>query len=257
VRIALLGRFPRVDSVAWKLELAEGLVDAGHELGFAYTKSALADQVGAGLREFGFDALARYRRARAGGGGSGGPTLPEWAAARGIPVMRHRAVGDPELLAELRSFAPDLMILAGAEIVPASLLKVPRRGVVNPHYALLPRYRGMNVAEWSVFHDDPVGVTVHMVDPGIDTGDILEREIVPVEPGDTLESIRAKQQRLSARLLLRAVEGIERGTAAPIPQQPEEGRQFYRMHHLLRRHVERKLASGEYAPAGELISPLG
>ena len=50
----------------------------------------------------------------------------------------------------------------------------------QPHYGLLPRYRGMNVTEWSIYYDDPVGVTVHAVDPGIDTGEILLQETLTV-----------------------------------------------------------------------------
>lgn len=252
MRVALLSRYPRVDTARWKLGLVRGIREAGHETTVVYTRSALADQVRAGLREFGLDAWARYRQARrqAPGGPRPDPeseSVRDWAKRRGVPVLLHRRIGDPELLEELRALAPDLIVLAGADIVPAPLLELPPLGAINPHYGLLPGYRGMNVAEWSVFCNEPVGVTVHYVDPGIDTGDILEREPVAVEPGDTLLSIRAKQQKLAQRLLLRAVERIDAGTAERMPQALEEGRQFYRMHPALRQAVARSLESGRYA----------
>ena len=143
------------------------------------------------------------------------------------------------------------MLLAGADIVPAKLLEIPRLGVLNPHYALLPHYRGMNVAEWSIFHDDPVGVSVHYVDAGIDTGDIAARRALLVDAGDTLESIRTKQQQLAVALLTEAVDGLAGGEGTRVGQRPHEGRQFYRMHPALRRRVEAKL-HGDYAWLGRV-----
>jgi methionyl-tRNA formyltransferase len=100
----------------------------------------------------------------------------------------------------------------------------------------------MNVTEWSVFHGDPVGVTVHLVDAGIDTGDILLKEEIPVEPGDTFERLRTKHQEVATRLLVDAAIGLRDGTAHRTPQRAEDGRQYYRMHPLLRGVAEARLA---------------
>lgn len=260
MRVALISRYPRVDSAAWKRALAEGLEAVGAELAIFYTRSGLGDQLEAGLREFGAVGTARRyldarMKTRTSGPAAGGEsalaqalgTLGAWADERGVPVRRFRRISDPELISSLRAFAPELAILAGADIVPAELLEVPRAGTLNPHYGLLPRYRGMNVAEWSVYNDDPVGVSVHLVDPGIDTGDILGRAAIAVKGSDTLETIRANQQRLSAELLLEAAGQAGGGWPERRAQEPEEGRQYYRMHPRLRRVVERKLADGSYA----------
>ena len=126
------------------------------------------------------------------------------------------------------------------------MLEEPRVATVNAHYGLLPRYRGMNVTEWSIYHDDPIGVTVHVVDTGIDTGDVLLREEIDAAPGDTLAALRPKHQDAAQRLLRVAVALLGAGEAGRIQQRPEEGRQFYRMHPLLRGIVEEKLADGRY-----------
>jgi methionyl-tRNA formyltransferase len=139
-------------------------------------------------------------------------------------------------------------ILVGADLVPAPVLAVPRLGTINAHYGLLPAYRGMNVTEWSVLRGDPVGVTVHLVDAGVDTGDILLQEQIAIEPGETFASLRRKHQEVAARLLVAAALELRDGSARPRAQAPEEGRQYYRMHPLLRERVERKLASGAYRP---------
>ena len=100
-------------------------------------------------------------------------------------VPRHHGVrlDEAKTIEWTRALAPDLLVLVGADIVPRPLLEIPRLGSLNPHYGLLPRYRGMNVTEWSIYHDDPVGVTVHAVDPGIDTGPIHLRRTIAVKPG--------------------------------------------------------------------------
>ena len=140
------------------------------------------------------------------------------------------------------------MVLVGADLVPASMLAVPPLGTINPHYGLLPAYRGMNVTEWSVYRGDPVGVTIHLVDPGVDTGPILLREEIALDPGETLVSLRRRHQELAARLLVEAAVQLRDGTARPREQAIEEGRQYYRMHPSLRRVAEARLRA--QAPAG-------
>jgi methionyl-tRNA formyltransferase len=128
---------------------------------------------------------------------------------------------------------------------------------LNAHYGLLPRYRGMNVTEWSVYHDDPLGVSVHWVDPGIDTGAIVLREPITVMPGETLAELRTKHQQAAARLLVEASRLAFAGSGQGRAQRPEEGQQYYRMHPELRLAVERKLARGEYRWAGASRGELG
>ncbi len=247
MKAILVTRYPRVDTPAWKRTLAQGLIDAGVEVGVLASRAALRDQVEAGLREFGpADVLGRYLSLRGRGARDQAPAAPPlsgWAAERGLATLECRRLGDPDAIAALRAENPDLLALTGADIVPASVLAVPRIGTINAHYGLLPAYRGMNVTEWSVYHGAPVGVTVHLVDPGIDTGDILEREEIAIEPGETFETLRAKHQSVAGRLLLKAALALRDGVAERTPQRPEEGRQYYRMHPELRRIAEARLAA--------------
>jgi folate-dependent phosphoribosylglycinamide formyltransferase PurN len=256
MRAVLVSRYPRVDTPLWKRRVAESLLDAGVELAVLYSRASLADQARAGLRQDGFrGVVARYAALRGRGARRPGAdraraeatdaeqtrSLAEWAAERGIPVVRARRLDDDGALGALRALAPDLLVLAGADLVPAATLETPRLGTINPHYGLLPAYRGMNVTEWSVYRGDPVGVTVHLVDPGIDTGDILAREEIAVAPGETFSSLRAKHQEVAARLLVSAALALRDGTAQRTPQAPADGRQYFVMHPALRRVAERRL----------------
>jgi folate-dependent phosphoribosylglycinamide formyltransferase PurN len=249
MRVVLLTRYPRVDTPAWKRDLAERLLEDGHELAVVYSRSRFGDQLRAGLKEFGPDLARRYAHLRRGcldDGSSAPVSLAALARDRGVPVSLHRCLGDRDCLERLRSLNPDLLVLAGADIVPASVLDIPRLGALNGHYGLLPRYRGMNVTEWSIYYDDPVGVSVHYVDAGIDTGDIIACEPVKVAPGDRLEDLRAKHQRACSRLLARACALIAAGEQDVTPQRPADGKQFYRMHPELQKVVEAKLSGGSY-----------
>jgi methionyl-tRNA formyltransferase len=251
VHVALLSRYPRVDSLSWKRRLAARLLDAGATVSVVYSRSSLAEQLRAGLREFGMDAVRRYvdlrptSRERPSAPETS-ETLASWALERGCRVLRFHSLRDPECVAGLAELGPDLIVLAGADIVPRAVIDVPRLGVINPHYALLPRIRGMHAGEWSVYLDERAGVTVHFVDAGIDTGDILKRGHVLVEQGDTLDTMREKQRQLSAELLYEATLEIGEGRCVRIPQAPDEGKQYYRMHPALRARTEAKLADGKY-----------
>jgi len=241
VRAALVSRYPRVDTPAWKRSVAQGLRDAGVELAVLYSRATLPDQVRAGFEQDGIGIVRRYLALRRGDAPTGGPpaqTLAAWAREREVPVAGVRRLGDP---APVRRLAPDLLVLVGADLVSAAVLDVPALGTINAHYGLLPAYRGMNVTEWSVLRGDPVGVTIHLVDAGVDTGAILLQEEIPVVAGETFATLRRKHQDLAARLLVAAALQLRDGTARPRPQAPDEGRQYYRMHPALRRRAEERL----------------
>ena len=246
MRVALLARYPRVDTVGWKRHLVSELRETGMDVSIAYTRASLADQARAGLKEFGPKILSRYASARHEGEGKKALPLSEWARIQGIDVIHHPGSPNAEFATALSRLHPDIVVLAGADIVPRTVLEVPRIGTLNPHYGLLPRYRGMNVAEWSIYQDDPVGVSVHFVDEGIDTGDIAARATIQVEAGDELADVRAKQQRLSAVLLCKVIASIADGTVDRTPQRLDEGRQYYRMHPALLVEVQRKLSEHRY-----------
>jgi folate-dependent phosphoribosylglycinamide formyltransferase PurN len=255
MRVAIVSRFPHFDVPRWKRDICEGLCDRGAELMILYSRAGVGDHLfGAGRALL--DSPARVRgglaasRAPAEGARRSVPrrsdSLAGWARRRGIPVATHRRLGDQGCVADLRAFGPDVAVLLGADIVPAAVLEIPRVGTVNAHFGLLPCYRGMNVTEWSIYHDDPVGVSLHVVDPGIDTGDILATAEVEVRAGMGLDAIRAAQRQLASEMLRQAIEEFAHGRVGRVPQSSAEGRQYYRMHPLLLDQVERRLERGEY-----------
>jgi methionyl-tRNA formyltransferase len=241
VRAVLLSRYPRVDTMPWKQRVGTGLLDAGEDVAVAYTDASVLDQALAGVRAEGVEVVRRYLSLRGGthADGERARSLAEWAAEHGVPVSHIKRLNDPEALRRLK---PDIVVLVGAAIVPAEILTVPRLGTINAHYGLLPQYRGMNVTEWSVLRGDPVGVTVHLVDAGIDTGASLLQRRIPIARGETFATLRRKHQDAAAELLVQAAIQLRDGTALPQAQHPDDGRQYYRMHPAVQRVAEAQLA---------------
>jgi folate-dependent phosphoribosylglycinamide formyltransferase PurN len=177
----------------------------------------------------------------------------------GIQTLDVDSLESPEALEAIAKLRPDLFVFAGGAILRAPLLSIPRLGTLNAHMGLLPFYRGMNVAEWAAFHGDPVGCSVHLIDRGIDTGDILCVRPVALDGIRTVTALRDRVDESQMALLSETVRFVVRtGTLPPgRSQAPGEGRQFFRMHGDLLQALERELSST--APAsepGEALSAL-
>ena len=101
--------------------------------------------------------------------------VKEKALEMGIPVYQPVKVREPEFVKTLADLAPDvIVVVAFGQILPKSILEIPRYGCVNIHASLLPKYRGAGPIQWSVIHGDPeTGVTTMLMAEGLDTGDML------------------------------------------------------------------------------------
>jgi methionyl-tRNA formyltransferase len=151
----------------------------------------------------------------------------------------------------LRELATDLTILAGTPIIRAPVLEVPRIGTLNAHQGELPRFRGMNVIEWSIFEGAAPTITIHFVDPGVDTGDIVAEERIPLQPGDTLAAVKQRAGEQQVEMLARVAAQALAGTLSRRPQRVQDGQQYFIMHPKLRTIAEKRLQQRLHRPAGE------
>ncbi len=131
-----------------------------------------------------------------------------------------RIRGNDALRARLEAIEPDaIVVVAYGRIVPPWMLGLPRLGCINLHGSLLPNYRGAAPIQWAVAHGDAVtGVTTMLLEEGLDTGPMLERAELPVEPEATAEKLFVKLAELGAPLLVSTLDGLEAGTLKPVPQ---------------------------------------
>lgn len=101
-----------------------------------------------------------------------------------------------ETISEIRELAPDIIISAFfAYILKAEIIDIPKLGCINMHQGYLPKNRGCHENVWPILDASPAGVTIHYIDDGIDTGDIIAQRIVPVEAVDTAGSLHRKLTR--------------------------------------------------------------
>ncbi len=142
------------------------------------------------------------------------------ALAKGLPVFQPEKIRDRSSLEVLKSFHPDLMVVvAYGQILSPAVLAIPPRGSVNVHGSLLPKYRGAApIARALLEGESRTGVTTMLLDAGMDTGPILLTAETGVEESDTLGTLHDRLASMGAYLLLQTLDGLEKGTITPLPQ---------------------------------------
>jgi hypothetical protein len=170
--------------------------------------------------------------------------LREVGRFHGFPVVVCLDQNAADSIARLREWAPDLIIFTGGNILRKPLLAVPRLGALNVHLGLLPEIRGMSSPEWSLLKQIPLGITIHYIDGGIDTGPILQRSEFP--DAKRCGSLRELRNRLIAFGIEQAgnvVSALDRGevSATPQPDQDKDN-QFFVMHEGLQTQAAERLA---------------
>lgn len=152
------------------------------------------------------------------------PSPVKAAADPSVPLAQPETLKTPEGRAELAAWHPDvLVVVAYGLILPQAALDIPRLGCVNVHASLLPRWRGAAPIERALLAgDETTGVTIMLMDEGLDTGPTLLQRQVAIDPVDTGASLRARLAALGAPLLLEALEGLASGALQARPQ-PAEG----------------------------------
>ena len=152
------------------------------------------------------------------------PSAVKAATESTVPVAQPATLRSPEDREQLASWRPDvLVVVAYGLILPKAALEIPRLGCLNVHASLLPRWRGAAPVERALLAgDEMTGVTIMLMEEGLDTGPILSQQAVAIDPHDTGASLRAKLALSGGPLLLEALDGLAAGTLQPRPQ-PAEG----------------------------------
>jgi len=146
--------------------------------------------------------------------------VKELAFRHGLPVLQPEKVKEEVFQEEMRGLQPDLfVVVAYGQIFPKSLLDIPKRGAVNVHASLLPRYRGAAPIARAILEGEEVtGVTTMAMDEGMDTGDILLQAEVPIGTEVTCEILHDRLAAVGAQLLTKTLEKMKAGEIRPVPQ---------------------------------------
>lgn len=149
--------------------------------------------------------------------------VKEVAMKYNLPVYQPKKVREPEFVEVLRGLKPDVMVVAAfGQIISKEILEMPKYGCINVHASLLPAYRGAAPIQWAVINGDKEsGVTIMQMDEGIDTGDMIEKVVVPIAEDETGGSLFDKLSQAGAKLCVKVLQDLEDGKAVR-EKQPEE-----------------------------------
>ena len=177
--------------------------------------------------------------------------VKETALKYNLPVYQPKKVREPEFVELLRSLKPDVMVVAAfGQIITKEILEMPKYGCINVHASLLPAYRGAAPIQWAVIYGDKEsGVTIMQMDEGIDTGDMIEKAVVPIAEDETGGSLFDKLRHTGAKLCVKVLKDLEEGTAVR-EKQPEESTTPYA------KMIDKKMGEVDWKKSAKEIEQL-
>lgn len=177
--------------------------------------------------------------------------VKEVAMKYNLPVYQPKKVREPEFVEVLRGLKPDVMVVAAfGQIISKEILEMPKYGCINVHASLLPAYRGAAPIQWAVINGDKEsGVTIMQMDEGIDTGDMIEKVVVPIAEDETGGGLFDKLSQAGAKLCVKVLQDLEDGKAVR-EKQPEESTTPYA------RMIDKKMGSIDWEKPAKEIEQL-
>lgn len=147
--------------------------------------------------------------------------FPELLASYKIKNLYYiNDVNAPSFTEKLKELKPDLIVVSiFSQILKKGIINIPTMGCINVHPSLLPKYRGPNPYFWVLHNKEKeTGVTIHYVNEGIDSGNIIASRVMPVTTADTEYSLRRKTAKIAPHFLLEIIKMFEEGRVSSLPQ---------------------------------------
>ena len=148
------------------------------------------------------------------------PPVKEKALEHNLPVYQPVKVREASVVAEIEAMNPDaIVVVAFGQILPESILNIPKYGCINVHASLLPKYRGAAPMQWAIIDGEKeTGITTMYMAKGLDTGDMILKATTPIGPKETGETLHDRMSVMGGPLIIETLKQIEAGTAPRIKQ---------------------------------------
>ena len=149
------------------------------------------------------------------------PPIKDFALSNNIPVYQPSTLKDKSLFNNIETLNPDIIIVvAYGQLLPKEIINFPRYKCVNLHASLLPKFRGAAPINWALIRGEiETGITTMLMDEGLDTGDILLQEKIPITSEDNAMTLHDKLSQLGAQKILETIEGLDKGEITSIQQE--------------------------------------
>lgn len=164
--------------------------------------------------------IAQPDRPSGRGGQISVPAVKAAALELGLPIFQPEKIKSEDGFQHIQRIGPDLVvIIAYGQIISARLIAIPRLGWVNVHASLLPKYRGAAPINWAIVSGETrTGVTTMQIDPGLDTGPMLLKREVDIDPDETAPELAARLAEAGAPLITETLRGLAAGELKATPQ---------------------------------------
>jgi methionyl-tRNA formyltransferase len=146
--------------------------------------------------------------------------VKKYALEKGLNLLQPDNLKAPEFIKYLASLMPDVQVVVAFRMLPETVWSLPHLGTFNLHASLLPQYRGAAPINWAIINgENKTGVTTFFLDRKIDTGKIIDKREMEIEPNDTAGSLHDKLKQLGAKLVVETLDRIREGNIIPIRQE--------------------------------------
>lgn len=148
------------------------------------------------------------------------PAVKTEGEEHGVPVLQPESLKNDAIAAELAELKADaFVVVAYGKLIPKNILDIPPLGCINVHPSLLPKYRGPSPMQWAIAEGDSVtGISIMLLDEGMDTGPVLAFETIELDGDETYTSLQSKAENHGPRLLLETLKRHNEGAITPVPQ---------------------------------------
>ena len=162
-----------------------------------------------------------------------------------IPFLKVESPNCKTSLEFFKQHNPDIILSIGSSIIKKSFLQIPKYGVFNVHMGILPEYRGIGVTEWPIIEnrlkDIGLGVTLHIMEGGVDTGPILMKKNISLSKSDTLVSLESKYLKEMVNLMISGVQILRDVGLKAAPQKILEGKQYFETHKRMKEFAQQRI----------------
>ncbi len=161
----------------------------------------------------------------------------------GTKILYCNTLNDQIVEDTLKMYDDKLVVFTGGGIIRKNILDVAGDGVINCHMGILPRYKGMDLPEWCILENktEELGITLHFMDTGIDTGYILRKVKIPLKGYTCIKSLRNSFEPIMVKSMVDVVDDYLNGRIKPLKQESENRRQYFIVHKKLYDLVDSKL----------------
>jgi len=142
-----------------------------------------------------------------------------------IKFHRTKNINSDLISDEITLLEPDLIVVSHFErILKNNIIQIPKYGCINLHPSILPNYRGLSPQHWPIINGDSfTGITVHFINEGIDTGDIIRQRLIEIEPSDYVSDLQLKMKNNYGSIVLEAISDIKLNKVRPVIQNSKSG----------------------------------